>query len=125
VSSAGLALQEDPDWTGPTTFSSGLGQNSISHLQHKLIRGIEELNENTPILGIMKMKMFKATMAAIALTTMVGAPVLAQAAGRVSAVSSEESEAEGSTGIIIGVVAAAAVIGGIIVIADDDEPNSP
>ena len=63
------------------------------------------------------MKMFKATVAAIALTTMVGAPVLAQAAGRVAAASSEESEAEGSTGIIIGVVAAAAVIGGIIVIA--------
>ncbi|WP_033924819.1 hypothetical protein [Sphingomonas sp. 35-24ZXX] len=71
------------------------------------------------------MKMFKAAIAAIALTTMVGAPVLAQAVSRVSAVSSEEAEAEGSTGIIIGVVAAAAVIGGIIVIADDDEPNSP
>lgn len=74
------------------------------------------------------MKMFKAAMAAIALTTMVGAPVLAQAVSsvaRTSAVSSEDSEAEGSTGIIIGVVAAAAVVGGIILIADDDEPNSP
>jgi uncharacterized membrane protein HdeD (DUF308 family) len=71
------------------------------------------------------MKMFKAAIAAIALTTMVGAPVFAQAVSRVSAVSSEEAEAEGSTGIIIGVVAAVAVVGGIIVIADDDEPNSP
>jgi hypothetical protein len=33
--------------------------------------------------------------------------------------------AEGSTGIIIGVVAAAAVIGGIIIIADDNNPTSP
>lgn len=73
------------------------------------------------------MKLAKTALAALALTTMVGAPVLAQAAtsaARVSA-SGEESEAEGSTGIIIGVVAAVAVVGGIIVIADDDEPNSP
>jgi len=77
------------------------------------------------LLGNIKMKTFKATVAALALTTMVGAPVLAQAAGRVSAATSEENEAEGSTGIIIGVVAAVAVVGGIIVIADDDEPNSP
>ncbi|GGB67286.1 hypothetical protein [Blastomonas aquatica] len=75
------------------------------------------------------MKMFKAAMAAIALTTMVGAPVLAQAvspaAARTSAVSSESSEAEGSTGIIVGVVAAAAIVAGIVFIADDDKPNSP
>ena len=76
------------------------------------------------------MKLFKPALAAIALTAMVGAPVLAQAvsapvAVRTSAASSEDSEAEGSTGIIIGVVAAAAVIGGIIIIADDDGPNSP
>ncbi|MDM7954959.1 hypothetical protein [Blastomonas sp.] len=71
------------------------------------------------------MKTFKTALAAIALTAMVGAPVLAQSAARVSADTSEDSEAEGSTGIIIGVVAAAAVIGGIIIIADDDEPNSP
>lgn len=75
------------------------------------------------------MKMFKAAMAAIALTTMVGAPVLAQAvspaAARTSAVSSEANEAEGSTGIIVGVVAAAAIVGGIVLIADDDKPNSP
>ncbi|WP_446654201.1 hypothetical protein [Blastomonas sp.] len=100
------------------------GDPPISHLQHKPCYVIKRLNEKL-LMGIMTMKMFKATVAAIALTTMVGAPVLAQAAGRVTAASSEESEAEGSTGIIIGVVAAAAVIGGIIVIADDDEPNSP
>lgn len=71
------------------------------------------------------MKTFKTALAAIALTAMVGAPVLAQTSLRVSAPASEENEAEGSTGIIIGVVAAAAVIGGIIIIADEDEPNSP
>ncbi len=71
------------------------------------------------------MKLFKASLAALALTAMVGAPVLAQTAARVSSTSTESDEAEGSTGIIIGVVAAAAVIGGIIIIADDDEPNSP
>lgn len=75
------------------------------------------------------MKLAKTALAALALTTMVSAPVLAQVAtsnvaARVSSASGEESEAEGGTGIIIGVVAAAAVVGGIIVIADDD-PNSP
>lgn len=74
------------------------------------------------------MKLAKTALAALALTTMVGAPVLAQAANpavRVASTSGEESDAEGGTGIIIGVVAAVAVVGGIIVIADDDEPNSP
>lgn len=73
------------------------------------------------------MKLAKTALAALALTAMVGAPVLAQtasSAARVTSASGEESDAEGSTGIIIGVVAAAAVIGGIIIISDD-EPNSP
>ncbi|WP_373487820.1 hypothetical protein [Blastomonas sp.] len=74
------------------------------------------------------MKLAKTALAALALTTMVSAPVLAQVAtsvSRTASIASEDSEAEGSTGIIIGVVAAAAVIGGIIIIADDDEPSSP
>ncbi len=75
------------------------------------------------------MKLAKTALAALALTAMVGAPVLAQAAtsaARASA-SGEESDAEGSTGIIIGVVAAAAVIGGIVIAADQDSdtPTSP
>ncbi|WP_373487131.1 hypothetical protein [Blastomonas sp.] len=74
------------------------------------------------------MKITKSVLAVAALASLAGAPVLAQATSgqlRTASVDAEDSEAEGSTGIIIGVVAAAAVIGGIIIIADDDEPSSP
>lgn len=66
--------------------------------------------------------------AALAVLAVAATPVLAQAgASRVSATSEDASEAEGSTGIIIGVVAAAAVIGGIVIAADQDSdtPTSP
>ena len=66
--------------------------------------------------------------AALAALAVAATPVLAQTSvARVSAASGGESEAEGSTGIIIGVVAAAAVIGGIVIAADQDSdtPTSP
>ncbi|MCG6120809.1 MAG: hypothetical protein MEP44_09210 [Blastomonas sp.] len=73
----------------------------------------------------MKNRIAAAALAALAITA---TPVLAQAsAQRVSATSAEDSEAEGGTGIIIGVLAAAAVIGGIVIAADQDSdtPTSP
>jgi hypothetical protein len=72
------------------------------------------------------LKLKSIVLGAAALAAVV-APVGASAlsANRASAPVLEANEAEGSTGIIIGVVAAAAIIGGIIIIADDDEPNSP
>ncbi|MDM7956560.1 hypothetical protein [Blastomonas sp.] len=73
----------------------------------------------------MKNRIAAAALAALAITA---TPVLAQAgAERISAVSAEENEAEGGTGIIIGVLAAAAVIGGIVIAADQDSdtPTSP
>lgn len=83
------------------------------------------------------MRFGKLSLAAVATVALLSTPVLAQSATaasktvgvskvkRVGTATKEESKAEGSTGIIIGVVAAAAVIGGIIIISDDDEPNSP
>lgn len=75
--------------------------------------------------------MIKKLIASISALMLAASPVLAQVTLDRSAVASrtaeaDESEAEGSTGIIIGVVAAAVVIGGIVIIADDeDEPTSP
>lgn len=66
--------------------------------------------------------------AALAALAIAATPVLAQnAVQRVSSASAEDSEAEGSTGIIIGIVAAAAVIGGIVIASDQDSdtPTSP
>ncbi len=78
------------------------------------------------------MRFGKLGMAAIAAVSLVGTPVLAQAgkteAVRVDATAKKKkNDAEGSTGIIIGVVAAAAIIGGIVILADgsDDAPTSP
>ncbi len=76
----------------------------------------------------MKNRIAAAMLAALAVSA---TPVLAQAAAqnveRVSAASSEDSEAEGSTGIIIGVLAAAAIVGGIVIAVDSDSdtPTSP
>ena len=70
----------------------------------------------------MKIRNIALAGAALAL---VAAPAVAQANfGRALAPVEGESEAAGSSGLLIGVLAAAAVIGGIIVIADDD-PASP
>lgn len=74
--------------------------------------------------------------AAIAATSLVASPVLAQAAQPVSSVSqaaradasaTSESDLEGGSGILIAILAAAAVIAGIIIAADgsEDEPTSP
>lgn len=85
------------------------------------------------------MRFGKFSLAAVAAASLVSAPVMAQSLSpaakavgaskvkRVGVAASEESKAEGSTGIIIGIVAAAAVIGGIIIAAgnDDDGPTSP
>ncbi|MEM6909234.1 MAG: hypothetical protein AAF494_11190 [Pseudomonadota bacterium] len=65
---------------------------------------------------------------ATAALSLAASPAIAEAAfERSVAPLNGESELEGSSGIIIGVLAAAAVIGGIIIIADDDddEPASP
>ncbi|MEM1132813.1 MAG: hypothetical protein AAGH53_07745 [Pseudomonadota bacterium] len=79
----------------------------------------------------MKFRALAATAAALAMTT---TPVLAQATqsapvSRTAEASDSESELEGSTGIIVGILAAAAVIGGIIIAADNDDdddlPTSP
>ncbi len=79
------------------------------------------------------MRIGKISLAAIAVVTMAGAPVLAQAvsaqssASRASVEANGESELAGGSGIIIAILAAAAVIGGIIIAADndDDAPTSP
>ena len=81
------------------------------------------------------MRFGKIGMAAVAAASLVSAPVLAQAAQPVSsvsqartvAVSADDSDLEGGSGIIIAVLAAAAVIAGIIIAADgsDDTPTSP
>ena len=80
------------------------------------------------------MRFGKVGMAAVAAASLVSAPVFAQAVQpvssqveRVSAATSDESELEGGSGIIIAVLAAAAVIAGIIIAADgsDDTPTSP
>lgn len=71
--------------------------------------------------------MFKKVVLALSAAALATVPALAQATftPSVSPLSGDEMGAEGSTGILIGVVAAAVVIGGIIAITDDDEPNSP
>lgn len=71
--------------------------------------------------------MLKKIVFAVSAAALATAPALAQAnmAPSFAALDGDEMGAEGSSGIIIGVVAAAAVVTGIIVIADDDEPNSP
>jgi hypothetical protein len=75
--------------------------------------------------------MLKKLIASASLLILAASPVLAQLSVDRSAVAArtaeaDESEAEGSTGIVIGVVSAAAVIGGIIIASDDeDEPTSP
>ncbi len=79
------------------------------------------------------MRIGKISLAAIAVVTMAGAPVLAQATAAKSAVSrasveaTDENNLEGGSGIIIALLAAAAIIGGIIIAAgnDDDTPVSP
>ncbi len=78
------------------------------------------------------MRIGKISLAAIAVVTMAGAPVVAQVATaqssevRASVASDDENNIQGS-GIIIAILAAAAIIGGIIIAADndDDEPTSP
>jgi hypothetical protein len=75
--------------------------------------------------------MLKKLFASMSALILAVSPVLAQVTLDRSAVASrsadsEESEAQGGTGIIIAVVAAAAVVGGVVVVADDeDEPTSP
>ncbi|OAN99610.1 hypothetical protein [Parasphingorhabdus sp.] len=82
------------------------------------------------------MRFGKIGMAAIAASSLVSAPVLAQAAqpvssatqpARTGAAVESESDLEGSSGIIVAILAAAAVIAGIIIAADgsDDTPTSP
>lgn len=85
------------------------------------------------------MRFGKISLAALAAASLVSVPAMAQSlsptakavgaskikAKRIGASTKGENKAEGSTGIIIGVVAAAAVIGGIIILSDDDEPSSP
>ncbi|PLK22545.1 hypothetical protein C0V72_14240 [Porphyrobacter sp. TH134] len=70
---------------------------------------------------------FNKIAAGIAAASLVAAPVVAQSAfaPAIAPLTGDENGAEGSNGIIIGVVAAAGVIGGIILIADVDEPNLP
>lgn len=67
--------------------------------------------------------MKKIALFALSAVALASAPAIAQSAlaPSVAPLSGDEMNAEGSSGIIIGVVAAAAVIGGIIVIADDDD----
>lgn len=79
------------------------------------------------------MRIGKISLAAIAVVTMAGAPVLAQATATKSAVSrasveaSDENNIQGGSGILIGLLALGALIGGIIVATgnDDDTPVSP
>ena len=75
------------------------------------------------------MRFGKLGMAAIAATSLIATPVLAQAAQpeRAGAATADESELAGGSGIIIAVLAAAAIIGGIVIAADgsDDTPTSP
>lgn len=75
------------------------------------------------------MKIFKAAIGMIALTTMLGAPVLAQAVSsgptRVSAASSEKSDLEGGASPLIAIAVFAVVIGGALIVSDDDSPSSP
>lgn len=80
------------------------------------------------------MRFGKVGMAAVAAASLVSAPVFAQAVQPVStpvertgAATSDESDLEGGSGIIIAVLAAAAIIAGIIIAADgsDDTPTSP
>ena len=79
------------------------------------------------------MRIGKISIAAVAIVTMAGAPVLAQATATKSAVlranveASDENNLAGGSGIIIALLAAAAVIGGIVIAADndDDAPASP
>ncbi|MEM1132814.1 MAG: hypothetical protein AAGH53_07750 [Pseudomonadota bacterium] len=77
----------------------------------------------------MKFRVLAAATAALAMTA---TPVLAQATqsapvARAAEASNAESELEGDTGLIVGILAAAAVVAAIIIIADDDddEPTSP
>lgn len=77
------------------------------------------------------MRIGKISLAAVAVVTMAGAPVLAQVAAntsvsRTSVESADEDNIAGS-GVIIGILAAAAVIGGIIIASsnDEDAPTSP
>lgn len=77
----------------------------------------------------MRLAKFLTAVAAVSMaSSAIAAPAarLSVSQARVATLTSESNEAEGSTGIIIGVLAAAAVIGGIIIIADsDDSPSSP
>lgn len=77
------------------------------------------------------MRIGKISLAAVAVVTIAGAPVLAQVAAntsvsRTSVESADENNIAGS-GIIIGILAISAIIGGIIIAADNDEdaPTSP
>lgn len=78
------------------------------------------------------MRIGKISLAAIAVVTMAGAPVVAQvvaaksAVSRASAQTADENNLKGS-GIIIGLLALTAIVGGIVIAAgnDDDAPTSP
>lgn len=78
------------------------------------------------------MRIGKISLAAVAVATLAGAPVLAQVAAtnttvsRASAESADENNLDGS-GIVIALLAVAAVVGGIIIASDNDEdaPTSP
>ncbi|WOE74597.1 hypothetical protein [Alterisphingorhabdus coralli] len=75
----------------------------------------------------MKLRALAAATAALALTA---TPVLAQATqsapvSRSVEASANESDLEGDTGLIVGILAAAAVVGAIILIADDDDDDEP
>lgn len=70
--------------------------------------------------------MIKNAIFAVSALALATAPAVAQSAlaPSMAPLTGDEMGAEGSTGIIIGVVAAAAVVTGIIVLTDDDEPAS-
>lgn len=70
--------------------------------------------------------MIKNAIFAVSALALAAAPAVAQSAlaPSMAPLTGDEMGAEGSTGIILGVVAAAAVIGGIIIISDDDEAVS-
>ncbi len=85
------------------------------------------------------MRFGKISLAAMAVASLVSAPVMAESLSpaakavgastvkRVGAATKEESKMGGGTGVIVAVLAAAAVIGGIVIAAgnDDDGPTSP
>jgi len=77
-----------------------------------------------------KMNLLKKAAISLAATSMIAAPVAASAAPVVADAVSRvdgQSELEGSSGWLIGLLALIAIVGGIIIAADNDEdtPTSP